>query len=36
VTTVIGADGEPGPLLRDGLAAAGYRDVAEPAGQQVS
>ena len=30
VTTVIGADGEPGPLMRDGLFAAGYRDVAEP------
>jgi hypothetical protein len=29
VTTLIGADGEPGPLLRDGLSAAGYRDVAE-------
>jgi uncharacterized membrane protein YcaP (DUF421 family) len=31
VTTVIGADAEPGPLMRDGLLAAGYRDVAEPA-----
>ena len=30
VTTVIGADGEPGPLMRDGLFAAGYRDAAEP------
>ena len=26
LTTVIGADGEPGPLMRDGLIAAGYRD----------
>ena len=30
-TTLIGADCEPGPLLRDGLFAAGYRDVAGPA-----
>lgn len=30
VTTVIGADGEPGPLMRDGPFAAGYRDAAEP------
>lgn len=34
-TTLIGADGEPGPLMRDGLRAAGYRDVAQPAEQQV-
>jgi uncharacterized membrane protein YcaP (DUF421 family) len=27
-TTLIGAGGEPGPLMRDGLAAAGYDDVA--------
>lgn len=27
-TTLIGADGEPGPLMRDGLSAAGYRDPA--------
>jgi uncharacterized membrane protein YcaP (DUF421 family) len=29
-TTLIGADSEPGPLMRDGLYAAGYRDVTEP------
>jgi uncharacterized membrane protein YcaP (DUF421 family) len=29
-TTLIGADGEPGPLVRDGLFAAGHRHVAEP------
>jgi uncharacterized membrane protein YcaP (DUF421 family) len=29
-TTLIGADGEPGPLMRDGLFAAGHRHVAEP------
>ena len=29
-TTLIGADGEPGPLMRDGLSAAGYRDAAGP------
>jgi uncharacterized membrane protein YcaP (DUF421 family) len=34
-TTLIGADGEPGPLMRDGLCAAGYRDVAEPAERHV-
>jgi len=28
VTTVIGTGGEPGPLMRDGLSAAGYRAVA--------
>jgi len=31
VTTLIGAGGEPGPLMRDGLCAAGYRGVADPA-----
>ena len=31
VTTLISADGEPGPLMRDGLVAAGYRDLAESA-----
>jgi uncharacterized membrane protein YcaP (DUF421 family) len=35
VTTVIAAEAEPGPLLRDGLAAAGYRDAAEPADRHV-
>lgn len=30
-TTLIGVDCEPGPLMRDGLSAAGYRHVAEPA-----
>jgi uncharacterized membrane protein YcaP (DUF421 family) len=30
MTTLIGADGEPGPLMRDGLLAAGYHDAAEP------
>jgi uncharacterized membrane protein YcaP (DUF421 family) len=30
-TTLIGTDSEPGPLMRDGLSAAGYRDVAKPA-----
>jgi uncharacterized membrane protein YcaP (DUF421 family) len=29
-TTLIGADGEPGPLMRDGLSAAGYHHVAKP------
>jgi uncharacterized membrane protein YcaP (DUF421 family) len=29
-TTLIGDDGEPGPLVRDGLFAAGHRHVAEP------
>jgi uncharacterized membrane protein YcaP (DUF421 family) len=29
VTTVIGTHSEPGPLMRAGLAAAGYHDVAE-------
>jgi uncharacterized membrane protein YcaP (DUF421 family) len=31
VTTVMGVGAEPGPLMRDGLSAARYRDVAEPA-----
>ena len=35
VTTLIGTDGEPGPLLRDGLAAAGYRNGAEPGDRPV-
>ena len=30
-TTVIGAGRKPGPLMRDGLSAAGYRHLAEPA-----
>jgi uncharacterized membrane protein YcaP (DUF421 family) len=30
VTTLIDADAEPSPLMRDGLAAAGYRDVVDP------
>ena len=34
-TTLIGADGEPGPLMRDGLFAAGYRHVAKPAERHV-
>ena len=34
-TTLIPADREPGPLMRDGLCAAGYRDVAEPAQQPL-
>jgi uncharacterized membrane protein YcaP (DUF421 family) len=34
-TTLISADGEPGPLMRDGLSAAGYRDVAEPVERHV-
>src|SRR5215468_9240582 len=29
-TTLIGVDDEPGPLMRDGLPAAGYRHVARP------
>jgi uncharacterized membrane protein YcaP (DUF421 family) len=29
-TTLTGADSEPGPLMRSGLFAAGYRDVAGP------
>jgi uncharacterized membrane protein YcaP (DUF421 family) len=35
VTTLIGADGEPGPLMLDGLVAAGYRGVAGPAERHV-
>jgi uncharacterized membrane protein YcaP (DUF421 family) len=30
-TTLAGAGGEPGPLVRGGLSAAGYRNAAEPA-----
>jgi len=30
-TTLIGAGGEPGPLMRSGLFAAGYPDLAGPA-----
>ena len=36
VTTLIGADDEPGPLQRDGLAAAGFRDPAERVERRVS
>ena len=36
VTTLIGADDEPGPLLRDGLVAAGLREPAEPVEWRVS
>jgi hypothetical protein len=35
MTTLIGADGEPGPLMRDGLLAAGYRYAAEPANRNI-
>jgi len=35
-TTLVAAGGEPGPLMRDGLRAAGYRDVAEPAQQPLT
>jgi hypothetical protein len=31
MTTLIGADAEPGPLLREGLSSAGYRDAARSA-----
>ena len=34
-TTLIGAGSEPGPLMRDGLSAAGYRHVAEPIERHV-
>ena len=34
-TTLIGIDREPGPLMRDGLSAAGYRHVAEPVERHV-
>jgi uncharacterized membrane protein YcaP (DUF421 family) len=34
-TTLISADDEPGPLMRDGLFAAGYRDGADPAERRV-
>ena len=35
-TTLVGADSEPGPLMRDGLSAAGYRHVAKPAERHVA
>ena len=35
-TTLIGADSEPGPLMRDGLSAAGYRHVAKPVDRRVA
>ena len=35
VTTLLGADCEPGPLMRDALFAAGYRDVAEPVERHI-
>ena len=35
-TTVIAAGREPGPLMRAGLFAAGYRQVAEPAERHVA
>jgi len=34
-TTLIGIDREPGPLMRDGLSAAGYRHVTEPVDRHV-
>ena len=34
-TTLIGTDDEPGPVMRDGLFAAGYLDVAGPAERHV-
>ena len=34
-TTLIGIDREPGPLMCDGLSAAGYRHVAEPVERHV-
>ena len=34
-TTLIGADGEPGPMMRDGLCAAGYHHVARPVERHV-
>jgi len=34
MTTLIGADGELGPLMHAGLAAAGYGDLAEPAARR--
>jgi hypothetical protein len=34
-TTLIGADSEPGPLMRDGLCAAGYHHVARPVERHV-
>jgi uncharacterized membrane protein YcaP (DUF421 family) len=34
-TTLTGIDREPGPLMRDGLSAAGYRHVAEPVERPV-
>ena len=35
-TTLIGAEGEPGPLMRDALSAAGYRHVAQSAERHVA
>jgi uncharacterized membrane protein YcaP (DUF421 family) len=35
-TTLIGAGREPGPLMRDGLSAAGYRHLAKPAKRHVA
>jgi uncharacterized membrane protein YcaP (DUF421 family) len=35
-TTLIGASSEPGPLMRDGLSAAGYRHAAKPAQRHVA
>jgi hypothetical protein len=35
MTTLIGAGAEPGPLMRDGLSAAGYRDVPGPAERHI-
>ncbi len=35
VTTLLGADCEPGPLMRDALFAAGYRDLAEPVERHI-
>ena len=34
-TTLIGIDREPGPLVRDGLSAAGYRHMTEPVERHV-
>jgi uncharacterized membrane protein YcaP (DUF421 family) len=36
VTTLIGADAEPGDVMRDGLSAAGFRDVTQPGPHTVS
>jgi uncharacterized membrane protein YcaP (DUF421 family) len=35
-TTLVGTDSEPGPLMRDGLSAAGYPHVAKPAERHVA